>query len=107
MHTAAALTIRPLPTRLAGVLEGRAAEARPRHGFPAAAVLLRRDDRPAGRFTGGTVADAAWPRGQMAPARSHVSGMAPVIMSPAGPRRPAESMASGLYCAWQDRPAAT
>jgi hypothetical protein len=28
MRTAAALTIRPLPTRLAGVLEGRAADCR-------------------------------------------------------------------------------
>ena len=40
MHTAAALTIRLLPTRLAGVLEGRAADCR------GDAHLGRRETRP-------------------------------------------------------------
>lgn len=49
MHTAAALTIRLLPTRLAGVLEGRAADCR------GDAHLGRRETQPqaaSGRGTG-------------------------------------------------------
>lgn len=63
----------------------------------------RRDDRPACRFTSGPVAGTALPRGPMTPARSHVLQQAPVIMSSAGPRRPADLMGSGLCCAWQGR----
>ena len=45
MHTAAALTIRPLPTRLAGVLEGRA---------EGNAHLGRRENRPQAASDWGT-----------------------------------------------------
>ena len=75
--------------------------------FPAAPVLLRRDDRPADRLHHWHCCQYRIAARKVAPAGSHVSSMAPVIMSPAGPRPPAELMATGLYCAWQDRPAAT
>jgi hypothetical protein len=48
MHTATALTIRPLPTRLAGVLEGRAADCR------GDAHLGRRETRPQAASDWGT-----------------------------------------------------
>jgi hypothetical protein len=49
MHTAVALTIRPLPTLLAGVLEGRAA------GCRGDAHLGRRETRPQAALIGAQV----------------------------------------------------